>query len=322
MRILHVNDVASVASILVSASGTRDCLYQPMLRARSGSTTAIPSLAMGRLRDWVRIGQLMTRREVTHLHVHYASFAMLAVGRSFSLHLHGGDVLHDLTAGGLRERITRWAMRKAGHVVVSTPNLLGQVRKLRPDAQYIPNPMELPPGPAATRSAAPPAIMMVSKLDRFKGWPRQVELIQALRQELPGLQFAFPTHGKLPAAERERIIVRLRELGGRPLPPLPRSEFLGLIQNADVVLGQMEVGALGMSELEAMAAGVPVIADVSAFPMTGRMPPVIAPNAADVLALLSNAEARAVLGNEALDYVRAVHAPAAVLRQLEATLTT
>lgn len=325
MRILHVNDVASVGSILVAASGDRDVLYQPALKRqlRAGRTVTA-RLVLNRARDWCRIGRLRRCAGVTHLHVHYGSFASLALGRRFSLHLHGEDALCDLGANGVRGLVTRWAVHAASQVVVSTPNLLEPVRRHRPDVQYVPNPMPVISTAPVEQRHAWPHVLVLSKLDRFKGWDRQLEVIRALRGRLPEMRFEFLAHGNLPPAERRDLVDELIRLGGSVRRAMPRSAFLEMVREADFAVGQMEVGALGMSELEAMAMGVPVIGDAGAHVAMGCAPPLIAPSTAPdlVAALWSDQEALAALVHRTQQYIVDIHCPEEVLRRLESILST
>ena len=322
MRILHVNDVASVASRLVEASQARDTLYQPVLRRRpDGSTRAATGLALARLNDWHRVGQAFYAGGYSHLHIHYASFAALGAGRRFSLHLHGGDLLED-TVRGAKGRLTRWGIRHAVKIAVSTPDLLVAAQPWRADAVYIPNPMPVSATAARPSGRDEPELMLVSKMDPRKGWARQVTLVRELRRAVPHLRVVFPSHGRLPPAAREALSQQLVALGGTPLPPMTRDAFVARMRQADLVLGQLEVGALGMSELEAMAAGVPTIAEVHAYRGNGALPPVVLPDdavrAAD--ALLRSQAQWVDAGYRARCYIEETHAPRTVLGRLEQLL--
>lgn len=324
MRILHVNDVASVASLLVEASAGRDALFQPALR-RSGGRAArgMIGLARSRLADWRRVGQTIRAGNFSHLHVHYGTFALLGAGRPYSLHLHGGDLLHDL-GSGLKGVITRAALRRAVHVVVSTPDLLPLARSWRPDARYIPNPMPLPAESARRSRAAASELMLVSKMDPRKGWERQLQLVHALVEVVPDLRVVFLDHGRLSLAAREPMRRSLTALGATPLPPMPRPAFLKRMAQADLILGQLEVGALGMSELEAMARGIPTIADARAHGAAETTPPVIDPEDAVALVprLLQSDDQWSQLSWHSRAYVKQVHDPQTVLHLLEMVLAS
>ena len=325
MRILHVNDVAQVGTALVRASGGRDLLFQPALRRDAGDgLLGTARLAVRRFQDVLQLRRAFRREAITHVHVHYATFAHLAElgGLPFSLHLHGGDIIGDMK-GGAKARLVRRALGRARCVIVSTPDLVERARGFRADVVYIPNPVERPSTVSPDAPHDHPRVIMLSKMDYLKGWDRQVRVMVDLRKLWPSMSFSFLSDGQLPAAEKRELIDRLTALGGTPLPLLARDDFLERIAAADCAIGQMEVGALGMSELEALARGVITVADASAYAGTGAIPPVVAPAAAtrDLAALWTGGrDARVTWARRADEYLRAHHDPQDCLRHLERIL--
>jgi glycosyltransferase involved in cell wall biosynthesis len=319
MRILHVNDVSSVGSILTDASNGRDALFQPTLRKNVGSgVIGSARFAMGRAADVARLRRAATTTNDTIVHVHYATFAHLAelALLPFSLHVHGGDVRID-RRGVVRRFLVDRALGRASVVVVSTPDLIAPVRLLRPDARYIPNPMPLLPMRRQRDETSAPRLIVLSKMDYLKGWPRQLEILEALRAAIPNLEIHFFDRGQLPDGERRELAARASALGAQPLQVVPRAQFLELLASFDVALGQQEVGALGMSEMEAMSSGVPIIADVAAHRQAGYDPPVLPVDQPELLRdLLSNSAALAAAGKNGREYIRAVHDPSTVLAAL------
>ncbi|PYP74132.1 MAG: hypothetical protein DMD41_03275 [Gemmatimonadetes bacterium] len=311
VRILHVNDVGSVGDLLVRASCGRDVLYQPAVRhGFLRGRLSLPAFVWGRVAD------------VSHLR--YGLFAHLVelAGAEYSLHLHGGDLLLDLQRAGLRRLLTRRAIAGATRVAVATPDLLEPARRYRPDAVYIPNPMDLPAVSPRAPVRQQPHLVMLSKMDYLKGWEQQVRLMEALRRTLPDMTFGFFGHGQLPAELRARFTARLVELGGTLTPPLPRADFHSRLAAADFAVGQLEVGSLGMSELEALALGVPTVADARAHVAAGYAPVVVPPAPADAAVALrelweAGPAARARWGEDARAYLRRVHAPERSLQALQ-----
>jgi hypothetical protein len=161
-------------------------------------------------------------------------------------------------------------------------------------------------------------------MDRFKGWPDQVAILEALVQKLPEMEVSFFAHGQLPDQERQRLSHRLQALGGRVTPPLSSGGFLSHVADHHFALGQLEVGALGMSEMQAMALGLPTIANTSAHVAAGNRPPVIGPDEAParVHALWQGGgEASMRWGLEGRDYLTKYHHPEQSLCALEALLS-
>ena len=311
-----------MGSLLVQASAGRDQLYQPALRRNLSGPFTLARLVLRRGADVVRIRRWYRFGGFTHLHVHYGYFAALTPGLPYSLHLHGGDLLMDLH-GGLKTRLTLSAIARALRVVVSTPNLLPIARQFREDAVYIPNPMAIPDWRPHQVSRPAPHIMLLSKMDPLKGWPLQIGVIRALRDRLPGLTFSFCSDGQLAEPERAAMTRDLVAIGGQPRTFMSREAFVAQVISSDFALGQLELGALGMSELEAMAAALPTIADASAHFSLGYRPVVIPP--AEVVDAVSNLWSAGRAGRDAFgargrEYVVDVHRPHTSLEALTACL--
>lgn len=327
MKILHVNDVAMVGTLLVRAAEGRDALYQPALRRDVGDgRLAGGRLALRRAQDVGRLRRVFRAGGFTHLHIHYATFAYLAeIARCpFSLHIHGGDVLVDMKHP-LKRRLVIRALRTAHRVAVSTPDLLAPTRSMRPDAVYVPNPMEVPTAGRPWIELRRPRVVVLSKMDRLKGWPEQLLLLEGLLHRLPETEVSFFTHGQLPEQERERLTKKLLALGGQVVPALSHDAFLVHLASHHFALGQLEAGSLGMSEMEAMALGIPTIARVTAHVAAGFHPPVIDPrDAVTTLAAIWEAgrEGSERWGLKCREYVTTHHAPSRSLRALESLLTS
>jgi glycosyltransferase involved in cell wall biosynthesis len=311
-----------VGSLLVQASAGRDLLYQPALRRDLSGPFALASLVFRRGVDMVRIRRRFRSGGFSHLHVHYGYFASLTPGLPYSLHLHGGDLLMDLN-GGLKTRLTLAAIARAMRVIVSTPNLLPIARQFRNDAVYIPNPMTIPDWQPHQVIRSAPHIMLLSKMDPLKGWPVQIGVIRALRERLPGLTFSFCSDGQLAGPVRAAMTRELVAIGGQPRAFMSREAFVAQVTSSDFALGQLELGALGMSELEAMAVALPTIADASAHFNLGYRPVVIPPaEAVEAVCNLWNAgrAGRDAFGARGREYVVDVHRPDTSLEALTACL--
>jgi glycosyltransferase involved in cell wall biosynthesis len=104
--------------------------------------------------------------------------------------------------------------------------------------------------------------------------------------------------------------------------PVPHGEVRDFIAQFDVVIGQMHQGSLGLSELEAMAAGRPVITGIDWALYPEDPPPVIAAatpgDIADAVERLRNDGVElARLSREGREWVRRNHGYARHLQLLE-----
>ena len=268
--------------------------------------------------DVWRMKKAVKSGAATHVHVHYATFAHLSelAALDYSLHVHGGDVLLD-RVGRIKRALVDRGLLHASRVVVSTPDLLPIVRSLRADAIYLRNPMPVGELREQSRPSVPLRLLVLSKMDYLKGWPQQVAILNRIRRLAPNLEIFFFGKGQLPELERNRLRQSVAELGARELELMPRDTFLETLPKFDLALGQQEVGSLGMSEMEAMACGVPVLAEVGAHRAIGCDPPVL--TAGDLSTLGASAFDREhlhELGTRGRQFIRDNHDPTAVLRAL------
>ncbi|MCI0521778.1 MAG: glycosyltransferase family 4 protein [Chloroflexi bacterium] len=298
LKVLHVNDVASVGANLVAGLqkvGVKAELYQPTVRNFRNRSASRLTLPLVRTREAFALRRKVYTEQVDLLHVHYASLAYLALiaGLPFLLHCHGSDLRLDLHKPVLRQ-LTLLALRRARMVFYPTPDLKSLVAPYRPDAIFLPNPVNTTDfSPADNPSPNLLPLFSISRLDGVKGAENLVHAMTLIWQQAPETQIAMFEHGDSYAqygswmdANRHRIIL----IGKTPYNEMPL-----VINQYQVILGQQNyrVSALGMSELEAMACAKPVVcafAYPNAYP---EAPPVYAspsPEAAAqfVLDLLSD----------------------------------
>jgi glycosyltransferase involved in cell wall biosynthesis len=110
----------------------------------------------------------------------------------------------------------------------------------------------------------------------------------------------------------------------RFVPPVPHADIGGFLQQFDLVIGQMKQGILSLSEIEALAAGRPLITAVDWSLYEDDRPPVVrASDAQEIIAaveqLLSNPQRLALLSGEGREWVRRNHSPARHLQVLDAS---
>lgn len=256
MRVLHVNDVARIGSALV-AEATRQGLdwslydtarvdpsWSPGTRALRRALRGAAWEA-GLLRRAVRADLLSIHGATVTAHTRW-------LRRPYTLHLHGTDIRE-------RRYEERWAalvtsaVRKAQDVYYTTPDLAEHVLDLRADATLQPvivDVSEMPEATAATTGR--PRILFPSRWDPAKGGERQLELLRALRARLgddvvlEGLDWG--ANARLAA----------RDHGVRLLGRMSHEAYARWLASGTLAVGQL-TGTMGVSELEALATGVPLV---------------------------------------------------------------
>lgn len=317
LRVVHVNDIASVASVLAAA------------QARRGAATRVldpPKPLAGLPYPWkiasfpfraaplaaTALALRRDRREIVHVHYATQGVAAILAGRRYVIHCHGSDV-RGARPGSVRGRFLAAILRRAALVLFATPDLAGDVRQFRPDAAFIPNPIDtaaFAPGADATRD-----VLLASRLDPVKGGETAIAGLARLLERRPETTVTVVAFGSLLDQARARLGDRARFVA-----PVAHEQMPGLLRDHRVVLGQFRLGILSQLELEALACGVPVVTGFRYADAYLEHPPIIdadtGPEVAERLAGLLDAESRQARGAAGRAWVVANHDADAVAERL------
>ena len=320
-RIALVHDIAGVAAIqaqlLREAGHEVDRISLPQI----GASWSWPAKAITipiRLLAYLPAVSRLRRGRYDVIHIHWLTQGIvgLLVGAPFFVQAHGSD-LHV----NLQNRVLRWltrrVLRKAKLVFYVTPNLLGYLAGFEDKARYLPNPVEVEV--VAPDSRAPVGIakaVIFTRLDPVKG----VEAIFAVADKLSrGLELTALDWGPL----AHEYIQRYNGLV-RFVPPVPHDQIGSFLERFDLVIGQMRQGILSLMEIEALAAGRPLITAIDWTLYREDPPPVIAPSGVDgigvaVEQLKSDHIRLGGLWSEGREWVRRNHGYARHLELLQAS---
>lgn len=254
MRIAELNDIAYVATELTGALRERGhdvTLIRPRLTGATLSPSIKPLVAPARIDDWLFLARKISRGNYDAVHIHYAYLGIVGVlGRfPFILHCHGTDLR---ASTPFTRPLIRRALAKAQHVFYSTPDLARLVQRERPDAEFLPNPInveQFAPQPLSYEAAD---VFVACALTSNKGASTILAACRLLAKELPDVRITAIAGGEATAAFDEIPNVTL-------ISPHLRSKRPGILARHRVAIGQIYEGAVGMAELEALSCARPVV---------------------------------------------------------------
>jgi len=254
MRIAEINDIAFVASDL--AKGLRDrghdvAVIRPRLFGGRLPWMVKPVVSPVRGAEWAQIIRKVRQGKFDVVHIHYAYLGMIGVLGKFPyiLHCHGSDV-REITSF-TRPMIQR-ALRGAEKVFYATPDLAAYVLERRPDAEFLPNPVDSEVFRPIEPAAASDSVFICCSLNDIKGAPRILDACRRLAVLRPDIKITAISGGDYTAEFAALPNVTL-------IPHQPRNHLPEIISQHGVVIGQVLLGAVGMAELESMACARPVV---------------------------------------------------------------
>lgn len=270
-RLALINDVAGVARAevaILKAAGYDVDFYELPLIGASWPPLAKALILPLRLASYLPVIGKLRRGNYTFLHIHFVSQGIvgLAVGKPFFIHAHGSD-LHVNFKNPVKRALSLLVLRRSQGIFYVTPNLRDYLAAFENKAHLLGNPIDTSLFRPLTMPSAISEVLIFARLEAVKGVDRIFERVA----ELSG-------------------IVNLTAIGWGPwardyskrfgsmvhfIPPIPHEEIPTLLQKFDAVIGQMHQGTLGLSELEALAAGRIVFTCVDQRLYSSDPPPVV-----------------------------------------------
>ncbi len=254
------------------------------------------------------------RYDVVHIHWLAHGLAGVLAGQPFFAQAHGSD-LHLNMKNPVYRRVTRTVLKAATAVFYVTPNLREYMAGFEPKLRYLPNPVDVDGlAPRSFPTEAKRALIF-ARLDAIKGVDRIFPAVERLSK---AIEVTALDWGPLARAYRQSYSRWVRFV-----PPVAHDVVGPFLQQFDIVIGQMHQGILSLSEIEALAAGRPVITGIDWTLYEEDPPPVIAATSPEgiiqaIEQLKADPEALSRLARAGPDWVRRNHGFAHHLELLEA----
>jgi glycosyltransferase involved in cell wall biosynthesis len=292
-------------------------------------------------RAYVRFVAVLLREDVRLVHVHSASNASFwrksafvalayALRRPFIIHLHGGGFVRFYErCGTLQRRAVRFSLERAACVVIVADYWRAELRAIAPRAKLsrIYNPLSAGELLAArSRAHERQGVLYLGRMSPEKGVDDLLQAFAAVHSEHPSSWLDICGDG-----DPERVARCAHALGIADAVRLhgwvTGDRKREVLHGAGIYVLPSYTEGMPMAVLEAMAAGLPVVATP-----VGGVPEVVRPGLdgyivpagdtaglADVLArLLADGDERKRMGEQGRERVAAEFMPTEVLSQVEA----
>lgn len=191
------------------------------------------------------------------MHIHFGTRGGVANSRPvipFVMHWHGTDIRTIYYNPQWRSSIQQAADRAAA-VLYATPDLRQHAEPVRPDAIYLPIPVDFAELPVWT-PVGPPRVVFASRWDDSKNAAEQLKVAAAIREATQGRVI-------LEGLDWGHRVEEARDLGIVLVPQMPKAEYLNWLAGAHAVVGQC-AGIMATSELQSLAMDIPTIMNLGA----------------------------------------------------------
>lgn len=318
MRIAEINDIASVASDLAAGLRLRGhdvTLIRPRLIGGSLHWAVKPVVGPVRAVEWAQIIRTIHTGNFDAVHIHYAYLGMLGVIGKFPyiLHCHGSDVRE---INPFTRPMVETSLKHAAHVFYATPDLAPFVTERRPDAEFLPNPVDAEQFRPLSPARESRDVLIACALNDIKGARRILNACRRLASSHPKIRITAYAGGDY--TEDFHALPNVRLIRHQPRENLPE-----IIGRHGVVIGQVFLGVVGMAELEAMACARPVVCWYTFDSAYDERPPFV--RAVDgfdiahsVVRLVEDGDARQALGDEGRAWILRNHGVDATAARVEA----
>jgi glycosyltransferase involved in cell wall biosynthesis len=290
LRILHINNIADVANTIAAAQRellgheTRVINIIPQQNPIQRFGKLITLLERIRLVLKARREIISFKPDVVHLHFATSAIWMLGVNAKFVVHAHGSDVR--LKKGDyLRKIINYLGLRCADILIYATPDLEAHAKLYGKPCFYVPNPidsMSFRCDSNEFRKVGARKVFLFAIPSAIKGFEVASAALSLLLMKLPDLRITIFMNDVSKAFFDKNSYPSVCLIN-----TVKQDSISRLICDHDVIVGQFKLGSFGVSELQAMSCGKPVICNGKySFPSSDSPPHFQAENSDQIISHL------------------------------------
>ena len=294
-------------------------------------------LPIYQLLDIVGFHKISKSYDIIHANGAYSGGLPLIFRFPYILHCRGTDVRKNLRQPIIGD-LTKIYLKHAKKVLLSTPDLYEYVNKIRKDAMYVPNPIDTDLFRPKPKKGNKIKILLCSGLKAGKGGEKILEAVKLIKKDYPNIEINSSGVGLEPKNQQQAIKnfnvyliypkEKIEKFGVRLLPVVDNKKWSEIINEHDIIIGQNVAsnieytsnGVLGMSELESMACGKPVVGYVR-NELYKEPPPILSTGKSSEIAeyvkmLIENKKERKKLGERARRWVVKYHDSKKIAREI------
>lgn len=318
-KILYVNDIANTAPAMVAAlSRTHNVVFKQF--PQRGNYPNSFYLLCAQIIYGIYLAFIFRKFDIAYVNYgHFAAFTFLSK-KPLYLHCHGTDLRN--SGRNIFHILTSIALKRSEKIFISTPNLIEFVpRDYKSKCTFLPNALNTDnfqikkSDNAYSKRNSSLKILIISKLDETKGITQIFNALPEIVKMDEITKISYFNFGNLSVKPHLQLNSKFN-----PISKIPYTEIPKLIYDHDVVIGQLELGAIGMSELEAMWCSKPVIAKFNYDDHYLEPSPIIkVNNSAEIITaiseLIKNPSDLNLIGKRSHDWVVKYHTKDALIKK-------
>lgn len=246
---LIVNNVANVSKIIYDNLKNRKEKVEFVQPVTSLQTKSKLKILFNRFTFLFKLYKKAKNHELLHIHYAFLGIYGILLNKNYVLHCHGTDIRSNLY--NKYRLITYYSLRYAKVIFYTTPDLEEHIPKeFKSKAFFLPNPILIDNfKPSSDKKSTKKKVFFISKIDKTKGADKFQKLIDYFENDDKVSEIAMFNYGNI-GSDISFKGKRIKYLGKIKYEDMPQ-----IINQYDIIIGQLSLGSVGMSELEALSCG-------------------------------------------------------------------